>query len=376
MHEANIENVVASSGTSLTQEQVRLIKRFTPNITILYDGDPAGIKASIRGIDIVLEEGMNVKIVLLPDNEDPDSYSKKVSNEEFVRFLKENETDFIRFKTKLLLEEAANDPVKKANLIRDIVRSIAVIPESITRTVYIKECSSFMEVPETVLYHEVNKMRQQRSFQDRNKYPGPEDLPVPPVAITKPVKHEVTTYVSEKEIIRLLLKFGSYEFDRKKQIEDGIEEVLTVADYIVREVVSDELTFDDPVFGTIFDEFCFASEHGIFLGDKVFIKNEDPSISSLSADILAESHQLSKIWRNKQTYVETEDMKLKDIVPDAVLKFKGDKIKMRLKEIMSQLEDAVRSGDRERILAIQKKDQSLKAALMLISQKLGNRILM
>jgi DNA primase len=137
LHEANIENVVASSGTSLTQEQVRLIKRFTPNITILYDGDPAGIKASIRGIDIVLEEGMNVKIVLLPDGEDPDSYSKKTSIEEFTRFLKDNETDFIRFKTQLLLEEAASDPVKKANLIRDIVRTIAVIPESITRTVYI-----------------------------------------------------------------------------------------------------------------------------------------------------------------------------------------------------------------------------------------------
>src|SRR5690606_31892653 len=114
--EANVENVVASSGTSLTQEQVRLIKRFTPNITILYDGDPAGIKASLRGIDLVLEEGMNVRIVLLPDGEDPDSYSKKVSNEEFTGFLKDNETDFIRFKTHLLLSEAQNDPIKKANL--------------------------------------------------------------------------------------------------------------------------------------------------------------------------------------------------------------------------------------------------------------------
>ncbi|HBE41207.1 MAG TPA: DNA primase [Bacteroidales bacterium] len=376
MHEANIENVVASSGTSLTAEQVRLIKRFTPNITILYDGDPAGIKASIRGIDIVLEEGMNVKIVLLPDNEDPDSYSKKVSNEEFSGFLKENETDFIRFKTKLLLEEVADDPVKKANLIRDIVRSIAVIPESISRTVYIKECSTLMEVPEAVLYHEVNKMRQQRSFQDRNKYPGPEDLPVPPQAPPKPVRQEITTYVSEKEIIRLLLKFGSNEFERKIRVEDGNEEVITVADYIVREIVTDELNFDNTIFGTIFEEFRFASEQGVFLDDKVFIKNEDPSISRLSADILAESHQLSRIWRNKQTYVETEDMKLKDIVPDTVLKFKGDKIKVRLKEIMVQLENAVRTGDMERVLSLQKKDQALKAALKIISQQLGNRILL
>jgi len=376
LHEANIENVVASSGTSLTQEQVRLIKRFTPNITILYDGDPAGIKASIRGIDIVLEEGMNVRIVLLPDGEDPDSYSKKTSIEEFTRFLKENETDFIRFKTQLLLEEAASDPVKKANLIRDIVRSIAVIPESITRTVYIKECSSHLEVPEAVLYHEVNKMRQQRSFQDRNRYPGPEDLPVPPPVIPKAVRHEVTTYVSEKEIIRLLLKFGSNEFERKIRSEDAQEEVTTVADYIVREIISDDLSFDDTVCAMIFEEFRFASEQGIFIEDKVFIKHEDPSISRLSADILAESHQLSKIWKNKQTFVETEDMKLKNIVPDAVLKFKGDKIKVLLKEIMVQLREAVKAGDKERVLALQKKDQNLKAALKLISQKLGNRILL
>ena len=376
LHEANVENVVASSGTSLTREQVRLIKRFTSNITMLYDGDPAGIKASLRGTDLVLEEGMNVRIVLLPENEDPDSWSRKVSNEEFRNYLNENETDFIRFKINLLIEDAAGDPVKKANLIRDIVRSIAVIPESITRTIYIKECSVVMEVPEEVLYHEVNKMRQQRSFQDRNKYPGPEDLPVPPPVIPKKAKQEVTTYVSEKEIIRILLKFGSNEFDRVIRKEDGREEVTTVADYIVREIVSDELTFDDMILGNIFEEFRFASEQGVFLEDKVFIKNEDPAISMLSADILAESHQLSRIWVNKHTYVETEDMKLREIVPDAVLKFKGDKIKLRLQELMEELREAVSSGDMERIPELQKRDQALKAALGIISRQLGNRILL
>ncbi|NLN31365.1 MAG: DNA primase [Bacteroidales bacterium] len=376
LHEANVENVVASSGTSLTREQVRLIKRFTPNITMLYDGDPAGIKASLRGTDLILEEGMNVRIVLLPENEDPDSFSKKSSNEEFLNYLNENETDFIRFKINLLLEDAAGDPVKKANLIRDIVRSIAVIPESITRTIYIKECSTVMEVPEEVLYHEVNKIRQQRSFRDRNKYPGPEDLPVPPPVITKKVKQEVTTYISEKEIIRLLLKFGSHEFERIIRKEDGREEVTTVADYIVREIVSDELTFDEVIFGSIFEEFRFASEQGIFLEDRIFIKNEDPDISMLSADILAESHQLSRIWVSKHTYVETEDMKLRDIVPDAVLKFKGDKIKVRLQELMEELREAVSSDDMERIPELLKRDQALKAALGIISKQLGNRILL
>ena len=376
LHEAEIENVVASSGTSLTQEQVRLIKRFTQNITILYDGDAAGIKASIRGIDIVLEEGMNVKIVLLPDGEDPDSYSKKVSNEEFSKFIKENETDFIRFKTQLLLSEANNDPVRKADLIRDIVKSIAVIPDTITRTIYIKECSTVLEVSEPVLYHEVNKLRQQRSFQERNKYPGPEDLPVPPPQPAKPVQFKTTTLYSEREIIRLLLKFGSDELERKINREDGKEEISTVSDYIVREIVDDDLSFDHRVCAKIFADFRFHTDHGLFAGDKHFVKHEDPEISSLSADLLADSHELSRIWKDKQTYVETEEMKLKEIVPDAVLKFKSDKIIARRKEIMTLLENAVGEGDQEKILALQKRYNTLSVALGLISRKLGNRILL
>jgi DNA primase len=376
LHEANVENVVASSGTSLTQEQVRLIKRFTQNITILYDGDAAGIKASIRGIDLVLEEGMNVKIVLLPENEDPDSYSKKVSNEEFLKYLKENETDFIRFKTQLLLTEANNDPVKKADLIRDVVKSIAVIPEAINRTVYIKECSTVLDVNEAILYNEVNKLRHQKNFQDRNKYPGPEDLPVPPPVIVRPVERDAVTYYSEKEIIRLLLKFGGVEFERSVNMEDGKEEMLTVSDYIVREVTSDDLVFDHRVYEKIFADFRFHVEHGLIAGDKQFVKHEDPEISSLSADLLSDSHELSKIWKDKQTYVETEEMKLKEIVGDAVLKFKSDKIKMKRKEIMVLLEEAVKANDIDKVLLLQKRYSNLSVALGAISRKLGNRILL
>jgi DNA primase len=376
LHEVNIENVVASSGTSLTQEQVRLIKRFTPNITILYDGDSAGIKASIRGIDIVLEEGMNVRIVLLPDGEDPDSYSKKVSNEDFSKYINENETDFIRFKTRLLLDEANNDPVRKAYLIKDIVRSIAVIPEAITRTVYIKECSVVLEISEAVLYNEVNKLRQQKSFQERNKYPGPEVLPVPPAETIKLVRPLTIAYYTEKEIIRLLLKYGSDEFDRKIHSEDGKEEIVTVSDYIVREITSDELSFDDTTCASIFADFRFYSEQGLFPGDKHFIKHEDPHISMLSADLLADSHELSRIWKDKQTFVETENMKLRDIVPDAVLKFKSDKIIARRKEIMTLLEEAVKINDEEKILTLQRRYNNLSIVLGLISKQLGNRVLL
>jgi DNA primase len=375
LHEAGVENVVASSGTSLTQEQVRLIKRFTPNITILYDGDAAGIKASLRGIDIVLEEGLNVKIVLLPDNEDPDSYSKKVSNEEFAKYIKEKETDFIRFKTELLLEEAASDPVKKANLIRDIVRSIAVIPETINRTVYIKECSTQLGIQESILYHEVNKMRQERSFQDRNRYPGPDDLPVPPPVITKQVVTPgITPSVAEREIIRLLMRYGSNEFERHISKEDGKEELITVSDYIVKEIISDDLKFDDPAYANIFEEYRFAMEQGTFIEDKSFVKHPDPEVSRLAADLLSEPHILSKIYFNRQTYIETEEMKLKDVVPDVILVFKGGKIKEHIRDIQAQIKRAQDADDIDKAMELIKKKMALSSALTTISQKLGDRV--
>ncbi|HVN58495.1 MAG TPA: DNA primase [Bacteroidales bacterium] len=375
LHEAGIENVVASSGTSLTQEQVRLIKRFTQNMTILYDGDAAGIKASIRGIDLVLEEGMNVRIVLLPDGEDPDSYSKKVSNKEFRDYIRDNETDFIRFKTKLLLEEAKNDPVMRANLIRDIVKSIAVIPESITRTVYIKECGNQMEVPEGVLYNEVNKLRQQKTFQDRNKYPGPEDLPVQRVTQQKQITHVASTYSSEMEIVRLLLKYGSDVFEKKVNREDGREEVTFVSDFVVGEIESDELVFENTVFAEIYGDFRFHKSQGLFPGDQHFVRHADPDISRISAGLLAEPYELSSIWRKKQTYVETESDKIKEIVEDAVLKFKRDKLSLMRDKIKPQLDAASKSGDIELVKTLMKKDAVLANAILRISKNLGNRII-
>ncbi len=186
----------------------------------------------------------------------------------------------------------------------------------------------------------------------------------------------MTTDHSERAVIRLLLKYGSLEFERKVRIEDGSEEVTTVLDYIVREIVSDDLYFDNLLYAKIFDEFRFASEQGFFTDDKQFIKHQDPAISSLSADLLSEHYILSRIWKEKQAYVATEEEKVKDLVPDTVLKFKGDKIKVRLKDIMTQLEAAVKAGDTERVLVLQKKDQSLKVALRMISEKLGKRIIL
>ena len=235
-----------------------------------------------------------------------------------------------------------------------------------------------MEVAEPILYQEVNKIRQQKTFQDRNKYPGPEDLPVPPPVMQKQVQgtRPETAYYSEKEIIRLLLRFGASEFDRISDKISGKEEIHTVADYIVTEITSDELSFDNNICQSIFSEFRFNVEQGLVPGEKQFVKHEDPDISRLSADLLADSHELSRIWREKQTYVETEEMKLKEIVSDAVLKFKSDKIKAKRKEIMDQLEEAVKNNDTENIIALQKRYSMLGTALKMISEKLGNRILL
>ncbi|HUW93671.1 MAG TPA: DNA primase [Bacteroidales bacterium] len=374
MHEAGVENVVASSGTALTQEQIRLIKRFTPNITMLYDGDQAGVKASVRGTDMVLEEGMNVRIVLLPPTEDPDSYSKKVSNEEFRKYLADNETDFIRFKTKLLLDEAKSDPVRRANLVREVVRSIAVIPDQINRTIYVKECSMLLSMPEEVVLDEVMKLRKQQSFRDRNAYPVQDAIVSAQAAPQRQKKKEETSFYSERELLRMLLRYGTEVLTRETDRETGIETVTTVADFIIAQVTEDELEFEDPLFDMIFKEITFNVSQGLFPGDRHFVHHPDPAISAMAVDMLTEQYALSKIWSTRGSYVETEQMKLKEVVPDVVLKFKGDKIKMMQKELRRAMTEA--AGDDEKIVSLQERYKVMTSLQKKISTGLGNRIIM
>jgi DNA primase len=374
MHEAGVENVVASSGTALTQEQIRLIKRFTPNITMLYDGDQAGVKASVRGTDMVLEEGMNVRIVMLPEGEDPDSYSKKVSEEEFKRYLKENENDFIRFKTRLLLDEAHNDPVRRANLVREVVRSIAVIPDQITRTVYIKECSIQLSMPEEVVLDEVMKLRKQESFRNRNSWPVQDVIVSPQSPAQKQKKKEETSFYSEKELLRLLIRYGDEVLSRVVDKETGIETITTVADYIISQITEDELLFDDPVFASIFSEITFNVSQGLFPGDRHFVHHPDPVVSAIAVDMLTEQYTLSRIWSSRGAYVETEEMKLKEIVPDTVLKFKSDKIKIMQKELRRAMAEA--AGDDEKIASLQERYKTMTSLQKKISSGLGGRIVL
>jgi DNA primase len=377
VHETGIENVVASSGTALTQEQVRLIKRFTQNITILYDGDAAGIKASLRGIDLVLEEGMNVRIVLLPDGEDPDSFSKKHSVEEFRNYLAQHETDFIRFKTEMLLKDTGGDPVKRAEAIRDIVRSIAVIPETITRTVFIKECSTLLEMSEAVLYNEVNKLLRQKGFQDRNRYPVPGDLPEPKALVPpKPVVPVNDSFFSEKAIIKLLLKYGSDEFEKRAEEPEGTEVTVTVADFIVHEITSDELTFVNREFSEIFGEYRFHVQQGLFPGDQYFVRHADPAISSISVDLLSDPYVLSRIWTDKLAFVEPEDRLLKEIIPETIIKFKSDKIKEMRAGLYAGIAEATAKNDMDEVGRLMKQISMLNKALNEISRKLGKRIIL
>ncbi len=375
MHESGVENVVASSGTALTQEQIRLIKRFTPNITMLYDGDPAGVKASVRGTDMVLEEGMNVRIVMLPEGEDPDSYSKKTSEEEFRRYLRENETDFIRFKTRLLLDEAQSDPVRRANLVREVVRSIAVIPDQITRTVYIKECSIQLGMPEEVVLDEVMKLRKQQTFRDRNAWPAQDTLVSPQTVTPKQQRRkEESSFYSEKELLRLLIRYGSEVLSRVTDRETGTETITTVADYIISQITEDELVFDDPVFASIFSEITFNVAQGLVAGERHFAHHPNPAISAIAVDMLTEQYTLSRIWSSRGAFVETEEMKLKEIVPDSILKFKSDKIKMMQKELRRAMTEA--EGNDEQVSALQERYKAMTSLQKKISTGLGGRIVL
>jgi hypothetical protein len=233
-----------------------------------------------------------------------------------------------------------------------------------------------MEVPEPVLYNEVTKLLRQKSFQDRNKYPGPEDIPVPRVAPVKPAIHESGTFHSEHDIIKYLLKYGDEVLYRKVSREEGKETITTVADYIVGEIVSDELIFDNPVFAEIFNDYIWFVRQGLFPGDQHFVKHPNPSISGVSADLLSESYVLSKLYTQKKTYVEKESDKLKELVPQTVLKFKSDKINALQKRLKQELEEAVKTNNIELIASIQKKHYNLSKVLATISKNLNDRIVL
>ncbi len=370
MHQAGIENVVASSGTALTVEQIRLIKRFTQNITIIYDGDAAGIKASFRGIDLVLEEGLNVRVLLLPDGEDPDSFSKKHSATELKEFIKENEKDFISFKSQILLKDTVNDPVKRSGLISDIVRSISVIPQAITRAVYIRECSTLLEVDENILLSEVHKIRQ-RSEESKwtSRTPERAALDAPAQPLVPSFVDEIYSEHEERDIIYFLLKFANEKL--RLPAEDNAE--ISVAEYIIREIQNDNLEFKNLIYKKVFEEISLKIEKGEKVEEKTFTYSEEKMISELAVEIFTSRYEISKVWKRKDTYIELPGENLGTEVPKTVLAYKNKIIMIALSELYTKMKNINPETEPEKITDIQKQVMNLNEIKRIISKDLGAR---
>jgi DNA primase len=341
LHQTGIENVVASSGTALTPDQIRLIKRFTPNISVIYDGDPAGIKASLRGIDLILEEGLNVKVVLMPEGEDPDSFAQKHSSTEVLDFIAKNESDFIHFKAKLLLEEAKNDPVKRTGLIRDIVKSIAVIPENIMRSVYIKECTKILDVQEAVLYAEVANQRRARMENIYGKYQAPVYIENKPKTPSLPgFVSEIFCEEQEKEILLFLLKFGAEPFYNIADSENPNEqEIVTVGQHIISEILNDDLEFNNLIYKKVFDEYRKLLETNKTIDSRLFLNHYDSDISQVAVNLLTSPHKLSKIWEKHHAFAPDDSEFLHHAIPKSILVYKSKIMQMAIKKVNDELKN-------------------------------------
>ena len=375
LNQSGIENVVASSGTSLTIDQIRLIRRFTNNVTIIYDGDQAGIKASMRGIDMVLEEGINVKVLPLPEGEDPDSFSRSMGATQLAQYIKDNETDFIKFKTKLLLVGVEKDPISRAKLITDIVSSISVIPHEIVRSEYLKECSRLLDVREEILYNEIRKLKtktedemikhQERELiREANVKSQPVLLPVPE---NNPCETE------EIELLKLLIKYGLHKIFEVENPETGDVEMINVAGYVLSELDADQLESVNPVIKAVFDEYAANFEEPNFDAIKYFVNHPQNQISQLVSDVLSEKNKLSEFWRKRGSFIEEEHEILYQLVPKVLQEYKLRYISHLIAQAELGIRKASEQDDFEAIMEYQKKYQKLKAVEKLLCGLLGKR---
>ena len=423
MHQSGIENVVASSGTSLTQGQIRLIHRFTNNITVLYDGDAAGIKAAVRGIDMLLEAGMNVKIVLLPEGEDPDSFARSRNSFDFTLFMKENETDFIRFKAGLLLKDAGNDPIKRANLIKEMMESVAVIPDNIVRSVYIKECSHLLDEREQVLIDEVIKIRSRkaRSVQPERGREGATAVSSEPSGqhagaptgegpaegsgsgdIVEKTEETVRTNAPkhspfkkyESVLLRYVIRYGERALFSTAKAGEYVENgnVVKVAEYIRSELQDDGIEILTPIYRRILDEAVAQCEDGAFTASRYFLAHTDLEISKLAADMMSTKYQLSKYFADaddravKQTTLsedaqeaenearkkEKEREQLERWIVHDIFTLKNAYIKHKIDEVNKQIREF--QADEEKVMELLRERMRLDEIKRLLSKELGERI--
>ncbi len=382
MHQSGIENVVASSGTSLTTEQIRLIQRFTQNITVLFDGDAAGIKAALRGIDMVLKEGMHVKVALLPDGEDPDSFAQKHSASEFEAFIEQNKTDFIKFKTNLLLADAQGDPLKKAELVKDIVKSIAVIPDTITRSMYAQECASMMSMDEQLLLDEISKIiygaQKKQWKQDRHEPPPPlppepEEMPpdIAPLDTTKTVGG-LKFQDFESELVRLILNYGNRHIFTLE--ENKVKKKVHVIEYIIHEI-EHELEIQNPLYQSIITEYATSFAKDSNLTVRKFVNHENPDVVSVTADLLAhsEKHKLSRLWTMEGAVIKAEEDRLKEIIDNTIGNYKYAIVMDHLLQIETQMQA---ESSTEKVQELFEKYAMYTKFKREISKSLGERIIL
>ncbi|MDB5032573.1 DNA primase [Mucilaginibacter sp.] len=343
VHQAGIENVVASSGTSLTVEQIRLIGRLTKNITILYDGDAAGIKASLRGLDMILEEGLNVKVVLFPDGHDPDSYVRLVGTNGFKKHIEDNKKDFILYKTNLLLKEVGNDPIKKSDVIRDIVESIAKIPDSIKASVFIKECSHLLQIDERALLSELNKMRNAKAKKDSQQQTNRMITPVEEYPVYEPVEEIKETSSQEKEIVRLLLLYGNKVIDW-----DGIANTY-IGPFMIAEL--NDVDFEHPASKVFIEIYSKEVENGILPEEQHFIHHPDKDIVDLVVTLIATKYTLSDNWYEMhKILVPDEQANMKATILGAIFHLKKHKVGKMLEDLRNELQKEQSVEDQEILL--------------------------
>ena len=366
MHQAGIENVVASSGTSLTIDQIKLVKRFTNNITLLFDGDTAGLKAALRGVNLILEEGLNVKIVTFPDGEDPDSYAKKVSSEELEDYINSEAKDFIEFKCSLLLEEAKEDPIKRAELIKDVASTIALIPDNVARTVYAQTSSKILGIEEQVVFASIE---QSRSGKAKSSSKPMEVVFSSPKQVHK--LDGVSSDLEELTLIRLIIIYGTFDLNIEVENEKGESSgvIISTAEYIISELNEDDIQFTNQKYNKIYRELInYFHENESIPEEKYFVQHHDPEISQTVSQLLSDKHQLSD-WTKKDIYVPTETEKLEDLVEEAIIRLKSKVVKLKIEKMLEQMKSNELTNDNR--IELMNDFQKWTTVSILIDKKLG-----
>jgi DNA primase len=384
LYQSGVENVVASSGTSLTDGQIRLIKRFTPNITILYDGDAAGLKASFRGIDMILKEGMNVRVVLFPEGEDPDSYAKSHTSEELKEYVTSSAQDFIRFKTSVLIEDVGNDPIKRAEMIKDIVSSIAIIPDQIKRSVYTRECSTLLEIPEKALINETNKILQTTAAKKVKKQSNsqqhqelPDDLFLPDDFDDGEQKAGATqTDLAhwEKDVLRLLINYASTPIKIEIESEDEKKayQEMPAAQYIVLSIQNDEVKFENVNYQEVFNFCAEQLNNNKIPQHNDFTQHQNPIISQFAIDVLTSKYDVSENWAKHGVFPVGEEELLSVGVINTVDGFKLSKVNQT---ILALQEEFKLETSEDKHLEMMKTLIHYQTLKKILAEKLGRIIL-